>query len=87
MGAVSFHAHLALQRDLVGEIVHRFELKGLKIVGMKLSSSLSSALPSPPLLPLLTAPVSLRVLTIEDALTLSSCIGNSVMSEDMYSKT
>lgn len=26
----------ALQRDLVGEIVHRFELKGLKIVGMKM---------------------------------------------------
>lgn len=26
----------ALQRDLVGEIIHRFELKGLKIVGMKM---------------------------------------------------
>lgn len=26
----------ALQRDLVGEIVHRFERKGLKIVGMKM---------------------------------------------------
>ncbi len=26
----------ALQRDLVGEIVHRFERKGLKIIGMKM---------------------------------------------------
>lgn len=26
----------ALQRDLVGEIIHRFELKGLKIVGLKM---------------------------------------------------
>jgi len=26
----------ALQRDLLGEVVHRFERKGLKIVGMKL---------------------------------------------------
>lgn len=26
----------ALQRDLVGEIIHRFERKGLKIVGMKM---------------------------------------------------
>lgn len=26
----------ALQRDLVGEIIHRFERKGLKIIGMKM---------------------------------------------------
>lgn len=28
----------ALQRGLIGEIVHRFEIKGLKIVGMKMMS-------------------------------------------------